>query len=491
MVSIICGILACIGLSFLNGSGSMTSYEWRRLELEIERLKLEHEFVREKMVFCSVAIDDLIHFTTVTPEPLGNSDKRAHFRSRAEKQRACVTLLCCLKKCYPSIYQYLRRKICEPVILENGFQWVEQASKKGLIGKMKNVLGKQEQHVWWASKPEINAVTRAIDRELKEEGKGLARSFKWLLCGSGESGNSTLMKQFKIHYLNGFSKAECMGYKPVIHSNTIEMMQTLINGCQDFGIVFDDPEMRIVSQRVEDLCSIETMLDGSVAKELKMLWESVEIQQCFERRSEIRLSANASYFMDNIDRFCQLDFVPNEDDILRCRARTTGIHEVEFDVNNSHFTAIDVGGSRSERRKWAHCFEDVDAIVFVVDISSFDEKLYEDENINRIQEARRLFDHIINAKDFRSCSVILLLNKSDLFKEKVKTIDMKCCFSDYKGGKDYEEASKFMRHKFTALNRRTGREVYTHVCCGIDKDEMKKIISIMTETCIAPSKKKL
>jgi guanine nucleotide-binding protein G(i) subunit alpha len=38
---------------------------------------------------------------------------------------------------------------------------------------------------------------------------------------------------------------------------------------------------------------------------------------------------------------------------------------------------FDVGGQRSERKKWIHCFEDVTAIVFVVAISEYDQRLYE------------------------------------------------------------------------------------------------------------------
>lgn len=42
---------------------------------------------------------------------------------------------------------------------------------------------------------------------------------------------------------------------------------------------------------------------------------------------------------------------------------------------------VDVGGQRSERKKWIHCFEDVTAIIFCVALSEFDLFLQEDENI--------------------------------------------------------------------------------------------------------------
>ena len=170
--------------------------------------------------------------------------------------------------------------------------------------------------------------------------------------------------------------------------------------------------------------------------------------------------------MSNIERYAQPDFIPNGEDVLRCRARTTGIHEIEFDIEALHFRMVDVGGQRSERKKWAHCFEDVTAIIFVVAMDGYDMKLYEDENVNRIQEARKLFDDIVNSKWFQSTNIVLFLNKSDLFAEKIKTVDLKVCFSDYKGGLDYTAASEFIQHKFKKLNRRTGREIYTHTTCA-------------------------
>lgn len=47
------------------------------------------------------------------------------------------------------------------------------------------------------------------------------------------------------------------------------------------------------------------------------------------------------------------------------------------------FCVVDVGGQRSERRKWIHCFDDVKAIIFVVALSGYNQVLFEDPTINR------------------------------------------------------------------------------------------------------------
>lgn len=41
---------------------------------------------------------------------------------------------------------------------------------------------------------------------------------------------------------------------------------------------------------------------------------------------------------------------------------------------------MDVGGQRSERRKWIHCFENVTSIMFLVALSEYDQVLVESDN---------------------------------------------------------------------------------------------------------------
>lgn len=46
----------------------------------------------------------------------------------------------------------------------------------------------------------------------------------------------------------------------------------------------------------------------------------------------------------------------------------------------SYNRMVDVGGQRSERRKWIHCFENVTSIIFLVALSEYDQILFESEN---------------------------------------------------------------------------------------------------------------
>ena len=59
--------------------------------------------------------------------------------------------------------------------------------------------------------------------------------------------------------------------------------------------------------------------------------------------------------------------------MLLCRTRTVGIVRTKLMIDNNEFHIFDVGGQRNERRKWIHCFDEVTAVIFVADLSGYDE----------------------------------------------------------------------------------------------------------------------
>lgn len=69
--------------------------------------------------------------------------------------------------------------------------------------------------------------------------------------------------------------------------------------------------------------------------------------------------------------------------MLQARLRTTGITETLFELGQMNFRMMDVGGQRSERKKWIHCFEGVQCLLFMVALSGYDQCLVEDQNAVR------------------------------------------------------------------------------------------------------------
>lgn len=311
-----------------------------------------------------------------------------------------------------------------------------------------------------------------IQKELQNDRKKTKRTVKLLLLGAGDSGKSTIAKQMKIIHLEGFNDEERLGYKSTIANNILTAMRTLIHQCNKF----DYQLAKGNESRAQVIISMPRDQEPQVTKEIgdivTSLWQDPAIKQTFGRSSEYQLNDSTQYYFENIVRISAPNYVPNEQDVLRSRVKTTGVLETVFDVEEIIFRLVDVGGQRSERRKWIHCFEDVTAIIFCVAISEYDLKLYEDNETNRMHESLQLFKELCNTQWFRQTAFILFLNKKDIFEEKIKRVPLTVCFPDYSGPQTFDAASSFVRDRFLELNENKNKTVYAHMTCATDTNNI-------------------
>jgi len=268
-----------------------------------------------------------------------------------------------------------------------------------------------------------------------------------------------------------------------VFSNIILSMKALVLGVQKNGKFKELPEE--VQHASESLISVAAFSDEELTSEIvsaiKSLWSQDIIKQTLIENKELQILDAASLFFDDIDRISHPDYIPSEQDILRSRTRTTGISEITFTIYDHKFRMVDVGGQRSERKKWIHCFQSVTAVIFCAAISEYDIHLFEDDSVNRMHEALNLFEEVCNSEWFTNSAIVLFLNKSDLFQEKIKRIDLKVCFPDYTGGLDYKVASNFIKEKFLSLNRDMNKSLYTHVTCATDTQNIKFVFNAVKD----------
>ncbi|KAJ6246797.1 guanine nucleotide-binding protein g(o) subunit alpha [Anaeramoeba flamelloides] len=195
-------------------------------------------------------------------------------------------------------------------------------------------------------------------------------------------------------------------------------------------------------------------------------------QQIKEDQKELKKEVS---YLDHIDRITQENYVPTNKDIIYCRIPTTGVNVVDFNVNDFPWKIVDVGGQRSERRKWIHHFADVSCLIYVVAINEFDQKLYEDETINRLQESLFLFQNTANNKWFKKTDCVLLFNKIDLFVKKMQKVPLKKCFKKYRGGQNPSRAQNFIAKKFIEVAQNENRSIFTFSSIGTDTKNIKNV----------------
>ncbi|OBZ91358.1 Guanine nucleotide-binding protein subunit alpha [Choanephora cucurbitarum] len=320
---------------------------------------------------------------------------------------------------------------------------------------------------------------KEIDQQIRQDKSEMRKEIKLLMLGAGESGKSTVLKQMKLIHEGDYSLEEKELYKKVVYCNIVQSMRVILSAMQEMDIQLEDEEAEKCRESIDTLPMQVQSLSEEQFDALKILWQDHNLKSVLRRNREYQLNDSAKYFFDSLDRISQPDYLPTNQDILRARAKTTGIAEYKFRMGDLLYCMVDVGGQRSERKKWIHCFENVVAIIFMVALSEFDQVLIEDEQVNRMHESFILFDSICNSKWFEATSLILFLNKTDLFREKIEEqhVELSETFPDYQGGSTYKEGCQYIMRRFLSLNKQPSKQVYTHFTCATDTQQIGFVMS--------------
>jgi len=357
----------------------------------------------------------------------------------------------------------------------------------GCAGSSEKALSADDQAKLKDEREKNREVEKKLETALEQEKAIL----KLLLLGAGESGKSTLFKQMISIYGTGFTDYEKRNtYLRIIHANTLASIKMLCQQSPTYGPVAANLEQ---SKKLIDDMKGDEELTPSLAAHIEALWNDPGVQATYLQRHKYQLTDSTKYFLDQVKTIAAESYLPSDQDVLRSRVRTTGIVSNEFIIDGNKFQMYDVGGQRNERKKWIHCFEGVTAVLFVAAISEYDQNLYEDETMNRVTEALILFDEICNSRWFKKTSLILFLNKCDIFAEKIQKVPLTVCFPEYSGAQTYEDCAKYMQLQFEKRNKSGDpskgdvKKIYTHITCATDRNNVHMVFNAVKDIIIRGS----
>ncbi|KAB0358275.1 hypothetical protein FD754_002431 [Muntiacus muntjak] len=301
---------------------------------------------------------------------------------------------------------------------------------------------------------------------------------------TGESGKSTFIKQMRIIHGAGYSEEDKRGFTKLVYQNIFTAMQAMIRAMETLKILYKYEQNKANALLIREV-DVEkvTTFEHRYVSAIKTLWNDPGIQECYDRRREYQLSDSAKYYLTDVDRIATSGYLPTQQDVLRVRVPTTGIIEYPFDLENIIFRMVDVGGQRSERRKWIHCFENVTSIMFLVALSEYDQVLVESDNENRMEESKALFRTIVTYPWFQNSSVILFLNKKDLLEDKILHSHLVDYFPEFDGPqRDAQAAREFILKMFVDLNPDSDKIIYSHFTCATDTENIRFVFAAVKDT---------
>jgi len=166
--------------------------------------------------------------------------------------------------------------------------------------------------------------------------------------------------------------------------------------------------------------------------DMKALWDDKAVRSALKRR-RLQLTDSAGFFLNDLDRIASWEYSVTDSDIVRARLRTDGIQEYRLVFKHGpldnpkadnhsgwEWRIFDLGGCRTSRKAWIPYFDNVNVIIFLSPVSVFDQRLEEDQSVNRWDDSINLWTSICASKLLAKTQLVLFLNKCDILRRKLK-----------------------------------------------------------------------
>jgi guanine nucleotide-binding protein G(z) subunit alpha len=348
----------------------------------------------------------------------------------------------------------------------------------------------------------------------KSKPQKIRGTVKIILVGTSASGKTTLAKQLRIITTEGdpFDREETEIYKKLIRYNLITNFGAIGTLIKRFSE--EEKEAKASGKEI----SLETrarikktkgILPNTIANLAKISEYKYDADVTNNENEELftyvknvcqdeRLMENFDYeltyirhYTNKIESVLAVDYTPTLDDILRTRQRTTGFSDLSFIKDKVMWEIFDVGGQLAERRKWELIANSnkINAVVFCMSLADFQDTNQETGKTCLI-DTLELFRRVVKESWVNGKALIIFLNKTDLFKERLEKGVIKLTTADpsYTGENTYENGISLFEKMFKDIIRDANKsleDTTVYPTCALDTSQTKIVLDAITDNLIS------
>jgi len=330
-----------------------------------------------------------------------------------------------------------------------------------------------------SDKPKIYDIAHirnlSIESELKDHQLHEKINYKLLVLGIGESGKSTIIKQLMFIANKKLDKIDIDIYIQALRFNIIESMHLYLQRIVELNLVIPlelETDINVVQQKMK---ACDTKADTSFHTVIENLRASELIKTLEAQKNKFWNLELSDFYFDNTKRFFDPNFAPTNEDIILCRKKTLGVNITKIKSEPIHWSIVDVGGQKSEQRKWITQFDNVTVVIYVVNLTDYNWIAYDNE-INKMKDALNVFEEVFKNPIFEKVEVYLIFNKKDLFDTLINTDqgNFKKCFPEYVGNIEYEACFEYILQQFTS---KINKKIKYFIVTATIRQEIKETFS--------------
>jgi len=327
--------------------------------------------------------------------------------------------------------------------------------------------------------------SREIDKTLKEDYRKSSQKISVLLLGTEDSDKTLIFHQLELLNDGTFNGEDLKDQKALIYKQIIKDIKALLINIEKLvpSVTYNQniAQMILDIQEKPNSVDFEKQFPTSIWTDIGKLWQDSSFQLAYNHKDQFYVDDTLKYYIDAFDRISKANYVPTAQDVLRCRLKKSPIVEETFRYNHAIFKFIDVE-LKNDLRKLIHCFQDVFAIIFCINLLDY-RKTQEDKS-NKMKETIKQISEMANSKWLEKKPTVFIYTRAKEFKLKLQETNLRVCFSDYTGGNNFDAAIEFIKAQFATLPQIEGggnRDVFSQTVDVLDATAVTKVFNNISD----------